>query len=177
MSPGRSSKFSLKALSAFIVASRTCEIFGPFRVRTCVRASLRDSRPFGVVRTKNASRDKRKKCWRKKKFFLARPPLTCHGTFQERSWQHADKLQVCTRTFFSCPIFGFSVCRDFPAHFSVCRKRWDSLPVSERNHVISSQFTDAGRQARTDSSEPKMLPVTKEKNVGENFFFCWRGPP
>jgi len=151
LTPGRPPNSSLKALSAFIVASRTCEIFGPFRVRACVSCLASRFRPFGVVRTKNASRDKRKKCWRKIFFLLARPPLACYGTFQEQSWQHADNFQVCTRTFFSCPFFGFSERRDFPAHFSV----WENVVANVgilncfRNHVmschlISSHLTDAG---------------------------------
>ena len=66
--------------------------------------------------------------WQKKKmlekfFFVGEAPLACYGTFQEQFWQHADNFQVCTRTFFSCPFFGFSERRDFPAHFSV----WENV--------------------------------------------------
>ena len=142
LSPGRPSKPSLKALSAFIVASRTCEIFGPFRVRACVSCLASRFRPFGVVRTKNASRDKRKKCWRKIFFFVGEAPPSMLWNVPGTVLAACRQPPGVHAYIFVLPIFRFE---------RTSSRTWEFLIVSGimSCHVISSHLTDAGRHAQT----------------------------
>ena len=147
LTPGRSSNSSLKALSAFIVASRTCEIFGPFRVRACVSCLTSRFRPFGVVRTKNASRDKRKKCWRKF-FFVGEAPPSMLWNVPGTVLTACRQLPGVHAYIFFLPIFRFQRTSGFSCPFFGLREhrreRWNSSPVSARTesgHVISCHVT------------------------------------
>ena len=109
LTPGRPPNPSLKAINVFIVASCTCEIFGLFRVCTCVLASLRDSRPFGVVRSKKCS------SWQKKKmleiffFFWRGPLLIWHFLVRppNMSWNVPETVLVSIQTVFRCACIPF----------------------------------------------------------------------